>query len=372
MIYTVTFNPAVDCIIRVDQVELGGLNQCQEQEVQYGGKGINVSKVLGELGRESVAWGFLAGGIGHAMDEALRAQGMNCNFVFLPEGNTRINTKLISGGIEMDSRAHGQGAGVMVSAPQGMQGMQGAQGSQGEAPGEPGAAAWAGMSAAREEAMHAGDTIETAFDGAGPFADKVSQLKLFSMLQATRDGDIIIVAGGVPGNVSDHAYARILESQMGKRVEVVVDAAGDLLLNALPHHPFLIKPNDEELAQIFDFDRFDHDALVECARMLAQLGARNVLVSRGANGSLLLDETGVLHEAQALPGQLVSSAGAGDSMVAGFVHGYLEAKEKELAEDEVYPYAYAMAQACGSATAFSSGLAKGADVMQLFNRIQRV
>ena len=363
MIYTVTFNPAVDCIIRVDQVELGGLNQCQEQEVHYGGKGINVSHVLRELGRESVAWGFLAGGIGHAMDEALREQGLNCNFVFLPEGNTRINTKLISGGVEVAARAQGQSAGVMVSSPQGM---------HDDAPGEPGAAAWAGMSAAREEALHANDTIETAFDGAGPFADKVSQLKLFSMLQATRDGDIIIVAGEVPGNVSDHAYARILESQMGKRVEVVVDAAGDLLLNALPHHPFLIKPNDEELAQIFDFDRFDHDALVECARMLAQLGARNVLVSRGANGSLLLDEAGVLHEAQALPGTLVSSVGAGDSMVAGFVHGYLEAKEKELAEDEVYPYAYAMAQACGAATAFSSGLAKNADVMQLFNRVQRV
>ena len=362
MIYTVTFNPAVDCVIRVDQVEFGGTNQCQTQEVYYGGKGINVSHVLRELGRESVAWGFLAGGIGRAMDEALRAQGLNCDFVFLPEGNTRINTKLVSEGVHA---ARGMSGDIIV-----------AEGSPGAAGGstavqDAATAAWAGMSAAREAATTREVTCETAFDGAGPIADKVSQLKLFSMLQATRDGDIIIVAGEVPGNVSDHAYARILESQMGKHVNVIVDAAGDLLLNALPHHPFLIKPNDEELAEIFDFDRFDHDALVECARMLAQLGARNVLVSRGANGSLLLDETGVLHEARALEGVPARSVGAGDSMVAGFVHGYLEAKEKNLSDDEVYPYAYAMAQAAGSATAFSTGLGKRDDILQLFNRIQR-
>ena len=366
MIYTVTFNPAVDCVIRVDQVEFGGINVCQSQEVFYGGKGINVSHVLRELGRESVAWGFLAGGIGRAMDQALREQGLNCDFVFLPEGNTRINTKLVSEGVHAGAGASGdvivggaQAAGDADEAALNMQVQDAA------------AAAWAGMSAAREAAIAHDAACETAFDGAGPVADKVSQLKLFSMLQSTRDDDIIIVAGEVPGNVSDHAYARILESQMGKRVNVVVDAAGDLLLNALPHHPFLIKPNDEELAQIFDFDRFDHDALVECARMLAQLGARNVLVSRGANGSLLLDETGVLHEANALEGSLVSSVGAGDAMVAGFMHGYLEAKENNLPDDEVYPYAYAMAQAAGSATAFSTGLGKRDDILALFNRIQR-
>ena len=362
MIYTVTFNPAVDCIIRVDQVEFGGINRCQTQEVQYGGKGINVSHVLRELGRESVAWGFLAGGIGRAMDESLHAQGLNCDFVFLPEGNTRINTKLVSEGVHASS---GLGADIIVAG-------------EGDGPDatsvqvqDAAAAAWAGMSEAREAATKREATCETAFDGMGPVADKVSQLKLFSMLQATRDGDIIIVSGEVPGNVSDHAYARILESQMGKRVDVVVDAAGDLLLNALPHHPFLIKPNDEELADIFDFDRFDYDALVECARMLAQLGARNVLVSRGSEGSLLLDETGVLHEAKALEGVPVSSVGAGDAMVAGFIHGYLEAKENNLSDDEVDPYAYAMAQAAGAATAFSAGLGKRDDILQLFNRIQR-
>ena len=361
MIYTVTFNPAVDCIIRVDQVEFGGINQCQSQEVYYGGKGINVSHVLRELGRESVAWGFLAGGIGRAMDEALRAQGLNCDFVFLPEGNTRINTKLVSEGVHA---AAGSGANVVVA------GEEAADASSLQVQ-DAAAAAWAGLGEAREAATKRDAACETAFDGMGPVADKVSQLKLFSMLQATRDGDIIIVAGEVPGNVSDHAYARILESQAGKHVNVVVDAAGDLLLNALPHHPFLVKPNDEELAQIFDFDRFDYDALVECARMLAQLGARNVLVSRGSEGSLLLDETGVLHEAQALPGTQVSSVGAGDAMVAGFMHGYLEAKENNLPDDEVYPYAYAMAQAAGSATAFSPGLGKRDDILQLFNRIQR-
>ena len=359
MIYTVTFNPAVDCIIRVDQVEFGGINLCQSQEIHYGGKGINVSHVLRELGRESVAWGFLAGGIGRAMDEALRQEGLNCDFVFLSEGNTRINTKLISEGVSA------AGAGDVIVAG----GVDADEADSMKAQ-DAATAAWAGMNEARQAAATHDTSCETAFDGAGPIADKVSQLKLFSMLQATRDGDIIIVAGEVPGNVSDHAYARILESQVGKHVDVVVDAAGDLLLNALPHHPFLVKPNDEELAQIFDFDRFDYDALVECARMLAQLGARNVLVSRGASGSLLLDETGVLHEAKALPGTQVSSVGAGDAMVAGFMHGYLEAKEKELSDDEVYPYAYAMAQAAGSATAFSSGLGKRDDILALFNRIQ--
>ena len=363
MIYTVTFNPAVDCVIRVDQVEFGGTNQCQSQEVCYGGKGINVSHVLRELGRESVAWGFLAGGIGRAMDEALRAQGLNCNFVFLPEGNTRINTKLISEGVHASS---GMGGDIIVA-----NGAEGNADAAAVTAQDAATAAWAGMADARDAATKREATCETAFDGAGPVADKVSQLKLFSMLQATRDGDIIIVSGEVPGNVSDHAYARILESQMGKHVNVIVDAAGDLLLNALPHHPFLIKPTDEELAEIFDFDYFDYSALVECAHMLAQLGARNVLVSRGANGSLLLDETGVLHEASALEGVQVSSVGAGDAMVAGFMHGYLEAKEKDLPDDEVYPYAYAMAQAAGSATAFSTGLGKRDDILALFNRIQR-
>ena len=338
MIYTITFNPAVDVVIDIDNVKFGDINRTATQQIFYGGKGINVSYVLRNLGRENQAWGFLAGPIGHEMEEALVEDGIDCQFVLLPEGNTRINTKLRS-----------QVSGAYDSPVQ--------RSSIDEEAGWFDDGSYETEITVANTAADSGATrtIETAFNAAGPVADKMAQLKLFSMLQSTTDGDVLVVSGGVLGNVSDHAYARIIESQKGKNVKVVIDATGALLLNTLSHHPFLIKPNNDELAEIVECDPSDYAALVDGARLLRELGAENVLVSRGGDGAFLLDEEGVLHEHSGVQGQLVNSVGAGDSTVAGFVHGYLEALEQGV--DDVYEHAFKYALACGSATAFAQGLA---------------
>ncbi len=314
MIYTITFNPAVDVVIRVENLQFGGINRTSSQEIYYGGKGINVSYVLRNLGRQSTAWGFLAGNIGSAMKGALEADGLGCDFIMLPEGETRINTKL---------RTPDEG----------------------------------------------GSLDETAFNASGPAIDEKALDLLFAKLESTVDGDVLIVSGGVPSNLGSSVYARLLETQAGKDVRVVVDATGDLLLNTLPHKPFLIKPNDEELAEIAGCDPEDRERLIEAAEELHERGAVNVLVSRGGKGALLIDENGVLHEMDVLKGELVNSVGAGDSTVAGFVHGYLEAVEGDMPADEVYGHAFAMAMACGAATAFSPGLAAKEDVERLLEQI---
>lgn len=313
MIYTVTFNPAVDVVISVSNLQMGGINRTESQEIYYGGKGINVSYVLRNLGRPSTAWGFLAGNMGNAMKGGLEADGLTCDFVMLPEGETRINTKL-------------------------------------RTPDE------------------AGSIRETAMNAPGPAIDEASLQRFFDKLEGTVDGDVLIVSGAAPGNLGSSMYERIMKMQEGKDVRVVVDAEGDLLMNTLPLGPFLVKPNDEELAAIAGCDPDDREKLIEAAHDLHARGARNVLVSCGGKGALLVDENGVLHEMDVLKGTLVNSVGAGDSTVAGFVHGYLKAVEDGVAADEVCGRAFAMAMACGAATAFSPGLAAKEDVDRLLEQ----
>lgn len=313
MIYTATFNPALDVVISVGDLQVGSINRAISQEIYYGGKGINVSYVLRNLGRPSTAWGFLAGNMGNAMNDALEADGLACDFVKLPAGETRINAKM--------------------RAPQ-----------------------------------DDGSVVETAINAPGPAIDEASLDAFFGKLETTVAGDVLIVSGAAPGGLGSSLYERILKTQEGKGVRVVVDAEGDLLMNTLPLGPFLVKPNDEELGAIVGCDPDDRDSLVKAAHDLHEHGAQNVLVSRGGKGALLVDEHGVLHEMDVLKGTLVNSVGAGDSTVAGFVHGYLEAIENGMDESEVCGHAFAMAMACGAATAFSPGLAAKEDVDRLLEQ----
>ena len=294
MVYTVTFNPAIDVVVNVDELASGEINRTTSQDIYYGGKGVNVSYVLRTLGTESVVMGFIAGRMGDALEAALAADGMACDFVRLPEGETRINTKI---------RAGASGSGL----------------------------------------------VETALNAGGPRVDASALAEMHEKFAKLSEGDMLVVSGGAPAGVPADDYARILQELDGSGVKVVVDATGALLTNTLPHHPFLIKPNDEELAEIVGCDAKDYDALLAGARELQAQGAVNVLVSRGGDGAFLIDENGELHESGALKGTLVNSVGAGDSTVAGFVHGYLESQD--------YAHAFKMALVCGAATAFSEGLA---------------
>ena len=315
MIYTVTFNPAIDCVMQVEGLAFGHVNRALTQEFYFGGKGVNVSYVLSHLGRVSTAWGFIAGWTGAALEAALQEDGIPTDFVHLPQGNTRVNAKL------------------------------------------------KGTTAGSD------DDVETAVNASGAPIDDESLQRFFELLETVVEGDFVILSGGIPKGTPKDIYARIMEKLDGRGAHVVVDATEDILMQSLPHHPFLVKPNDEELAEITGCDPFDEAALEEGARMLQEKGARNVLVSRGGLGSLLLDETGRLQSAPVIKGTLVNSVGAGDSTVAGFVEGYLRGTERGADEQAVYDEAYRLAQACGSATAFSPGLAPADLVYELLAQL---
>lgn len=315
MIYTVTFNPAIDCVMQVENLTFGHVNRALSQEFYFGGKGVNVSYVLSHLGRESTAWGFIAGWTGAALEAALQEDGIPTGFVHLPQGNTRMNAKL---------------KGTIAGSD---------------------------------------DDVETAVNAGGAPIDDESLARFFELLETVVAGDFVILSGGIPKGTPKDIYARIMENLDGRGVNVVVDATEEILLQSLPYHPFLVKPNDEELAEITGCDPYDEAALEEGARMLHERGARNVLVSRGGLGSLLLDETGRLQSAPVIEGTLVNSVGAGDSTVAGFVEGYLRGMESGKDEAAAYDMAYKLAQACGSATAFSPGLAPAELVDELLERL---
>ena len=315
MIYTVTFNPAIDCIMQVQDLEFGKVNRAVTQEFYFGGKGVNVSYVLRNLGRTSTAWGFVAGWTGAALERALQDDGIATGFVHLPTGNTRMNAKL------------------------------------------------------KGTTLGSDDDVETAVNAGGAPIDDESLQKFFDLLDTVQPDDFVILSGGVPKGTPKDIYARIMEALDGRGAHIIVDATEEVLLQSLPHKPFLVKPNDEELAEIVGCDPYDVDALIEGARKLQNLGAENVLVSRGGLGSLLLDETGNLQIAPVIPGTLVNSVGAGDSVVAGFVEGYLRATEAGLSGSDAYTQAYKLAQACGSATAFSPWLAPTELVEQLLSQL---
>lgn len=293
MIYTVTFNPALDYIMRVENLQSKDINRTESEEIHYGGKGINVSVILTRLGVENKALGFLAGFSGKQVENMLISDGIKTDFVYLKEGYTRINVK-IKCGKEIDINAN------------------------------------------------------------GPDISKEEVNALLEKLEGLKEGDCLILAGSIPKALPDNIYEKILEKLSGRGVNFVVDATGDLLKNVLKYKPFMVKPNHHELGEIFSVEITTLEDIEKYGKKLQEMGARNVLVSRGKDGAALIDENGDVHTMGNVPGKIVSSVGCGDSMVAGFVAGYAQKKD--------YAWALKLGSACGNATAFSSGLAEKAEI----------
>ena len=287
MFYTVTLNPAVDYLVRPALLTLGQTCRSESEELRVGGKGVNVSLVLASLGVASVATGFLAGFTGDWIAENLSNDRVTPDFVRLPDGLTRINVKI------------------------------------------------------RCEK-------ETEINAAGPDVEEKEIGRLLQKLDALRDGDTLILAGNIPKGCPRDLYDRILQKTAGKEVRVAVDTSGACLRDILPCRPFLIKPNRQELSELFDTNIADGE-VEPFASKLQEEGARNVLVSLGADGSFLLDETGKTRFCPPLTGKVIDTVGAGDSMVAGFLAGFEKTGD--------YAYAFRLANACGAATAFSPWLA---------------
>jgi 1-phosphofructokinase len=289
VVYTITFNPALDYVMRMDSpLDIGETNRSQSEELYYGGKGINVSVVLNELGVSNVSLGFIAGFTGDAIDAGVAKMGVITDFIKLPKGISRINVKLKA-------------------------------------------------------------SKETEINAQGPDIDEASIDALFEKINKIKDGDCIILAGSIPKTLPDDIYERILKTLEGKDVIKVVDATKDLLMKVLPYKPFLIKPNQAELGELFNVEITTDDEIIKYARILQERGAKNVLVSLGKRGALLIPETGEPIKMGAPSGKAVNTVGSGDSMVAGFLAGYLQTKN--------YYEALALGSAAGSATAVLPGLA---------------
>lgn len=305
MIYTVTFNPAIDYVVHLDGMQVGETNRTKSEEYYFGGKGINVSVMLAELGVDSTAMGFISGFTGRALEEGLQKQGIRTAFVELDEseGITRINMKIKSG--------------------------------------------------------DENDLTETEINGQGPKITDAAVEMLFGRIGELGEDDILIISGSIPSSMPEDTYEQILarlvsEEGSGTRIPVVVDATGDLLLNVLAYRPFLIKPNNDELAEMLGSPMDETDQIIEGARELRDRGARNVIISRGSKGAVMVTETDEVIVQDPILGKTVNSVGAGDSMVAGFIAGYI--KEND------YTYALKLGTAAGSATACSPGLASREEI----------
>lgn len=300
MIYTVTLNPALDYVMLLDSFTYEDVNRAKDAIVLCGGKGINVSSVLAQLGVLSKALGFIGGFSGEELERLAQNEGIDCDFTRIKGGNTRINVKV--------------------------------------------------------KADHEFDV-----NAAGPCVSESEVMELLSKTESLQEGDYLVLSGSVPKGLPEDIYEQMMKRTQNKKVECVVDTTGEYLLNVLPYHPFLIKPNHYELGELFGVTVKEESEIVHYARKLQNMGARNVLISRGKDGAILLDETGEVHKIGAAEGKLISSCGCGDSMVAGFLAGYLQTKD--------YAFALKLGAACGSATAFSAGLAKRAEIEEVLKRL---
>jgi 1-phosphofructokinase len=303
MIYTITLNPALDYVVRLPgTLKEGSVNRAEAAEVQFGGKGINVSLVLKELGISSTALGFTAGHTGAWLEQGLRQRGLCTEFIRLPEGETRINVKLKAG-------------------------------------------------------------KETDVNAPGPAISPEAMEQLLARIGRLAKGDLLVLAGSVPAGLAPDIYEKLLAQAERCGAHGVVDAEGALLEQALPHRPFLIKPNRDELSGLFGYP-IETDAEIEaCAAALQQNGARNVLVSLGGDGALLCDETGRTYRRAAPKGRAVNTVGAGDSMVAGFLAGWMQTHS--------YEKALLWGTAAGATTAFSLGLADGGSIRKLAEQLNK-
>jgi 1-phosphofructokinase len=299
MIYTVTFNPAVDYVVHTDEIVVGDVNRVKSEKIYFGGKGINVSLVLSELGIKSKALGFVAGFTGDAIEKGVSEKGVETDFVRLENGFSRINVKIKS-------------------------------------------------------------ESETELNGRGPKIDNEALSKLFEKLDKLSDGDTIVLAGSIPNDMPEDIYERILDRLQDKNIKVVVDATKDLLMNVLKYKPFLIKPNNHELGEMFGVTLKTQEEIVKYAQKLKDMGAQNVLISMAGDGALLLDENDETHICGVCRGIVKNSVGAGDSMVAGFLAGAAQGD---------YEYALKLGTAAGGATAFSDGLAPKALIEELLKQL---
>lgn len=293
MIYTVTCSPAIDYMIYLDALAQGEINRSKRETYHFGGKGINVSTMLGRLGVKNTAMGFVGGFTGKALEEGLWKAGMDTDFVHLEEGITRINIKIKT---EQETEINTQGAPIS--------------------------------------------------------REKLNEL--FDKLDALKEGDVLVVSGSTPNTMPEETYETMLARLDGRGIRLIIDAPGPILKKLLKYRPFAIKPNKRELEELMGSKIRTDKALAESAGVLQKMGAQNVLISLGADGAYLLSEEGISYRMEASKVEVVNTVGAGDSMVAGFLAGYLKTRD--------YRFALRLGLAAGSATACSEGLADPEDI----------
>lgn len=300
MIYTVTFNPSLDYIVSVEHIQLGAVNRTGKEIMNPGGKGVNVSMVLQNLGFDSVALGFQAGFTGKEIVRLMEEQGLCADFIEVAKGLSRINVKVRS-------------------------------------------------------------DEESEINGMGPEIGGADIERLYAKLEQLKDGDTLVLAGSIPAVMPKTMYRDIMERLSGKKLQIVVDATKDLLMNVLKYHPFLIKPNNHELGEIYGVTLKTREEVIPYAHRLQEEGARNVLISMAGEGAVLLTEDGQIYQSEAPKGKVQNSVGAGDSMVAGFIAGYLASGD--------YEKAFYMGVCTGSASAFSEGMATKEAVYALLEQL---
>ena len=300
MIYTVTLNPSIDYVIELEHLNTGHVNRVNSENVYPGGKGINVSRILKTLGNDNVATGFVSNFTGDFIKNSLYEQNIKSDFIQLDNGFTRINVKIKS-------------------------------------------------------------DEETEINGGGPHISDEKLEELFYKLSKLKEDDILILAGSIPSTLSEDLYEKIMSRVRENKVKVVVDATKSLLLNVLKYNPFLIKPNNHELEEIFNVKLESQNDIITYAKKLQEMGGRNILVSMGKDGAILLSENKEVYVSNVAKGEVINSVGAGDSMVAGFISGYLKTSS--------YEEALRLGAASGSATAFSSDLASKDFIDELIKEI---
>ena len=302
MIYTVTFNPSLDYIVSVNDFQLGLTNRTDSELILPGGKGINVSTILMNLGIDSTAFGFAAGFTGEEIIREVEVMGIRSDFIKIDSGISRINLKLKN----IDG---------------------------------------------------------TEINGSGPEISEEKIEELLRKLDILGEGDILVLAGSIPASMPADMYSTIMERLQHKNVTFIVDATKDLLINVLKYKPFLIKPNNHELGELFDVKLTTREEVIPYGKKLQKQGARNVLISMAGEGAVLVAEDGSVYEAPAPKGTLVNAVGAGDSMVAGFMAGWIEKKD--------YRHAFYMGVSAGSASAFSEYLATKEEIMDLYEKVSK-
>lgn len=301
MIYTVTLNPSIDYVIKVDKLTTGNINRVNEEHVYPGGKGINVTRILKSLDNDNIALGFVSGFTGDYIINSLQELNLKSDFIKVKKGFTRINVKVKS-----------------------------------------------------EE--------ETEINGQGPKISEEELNQFYKVIDKLVDGDILILSGSIPSCLDERLYESIMKKVEDRDIKVIVDATKNLLLNVLKYKPFLIKPNNHELAEMFNVELNSTEDVVFYARKLKEMGAQNVLISMGKDGALLVTENDEVFASSVAKGEVVNSVGAGDSMVAGFIAGYLKSNS--------YEEALRLGAASGGATAFSSDLATREFIDKLVDEIK--